>query len=58
LLLADIESAEEYGSAAFTLLAKQRGGPKLDFQVLFYLVTDASFDIILHEVSRGVLVHP
>jgi acetyl esterase len=30
--------------AAFTLLAKQRGGPKIDFQVLFYPVTDASFD--------------
>jgi acetyl esterase len=30
--------------AAFTLLAKQRGGPKVDFQVLFYPVTDASFD--------------
>jgi len=30
--------------AAFTLLAKQRGGPKIDFQVLFYSVTDASFD--------------
>ncbi|MGA7044280.1 MAG: alpha/beta hydrolase, partial [Nitrososphaeraceae archaeon] len=31
-------------AAAFTLLAKQRGGPKIDFQVLFYPVTDASFD--------------
>ena len=30
--------------AAFTLLAKQRGGPKIDFQVLFYPVIDASFD--------------
>jgi acetyl esterase len=30
--------------AAFTLLAKQRGGPKVDFQVLFYPVTNASFD--------------
>lgn len=30
--------------AAFTLLAKQRGGPKVDFQVLFYPVTDASFE--------------
>ena len=30
--------------AAFTLLAKQRGGPKIDFQVLFYPVTDASFE--------------
>jgi acetyl esterase/lipase len=31
-------------AAAFTLLAKQRGGPKVDFQVLFYPVTDANFD--------------
>src|SRR5205823_3680153 len=30
--------------AAFTLLAKQRRGPKIDFQVLFYPVTYASFD--------------
>jgi acetyl esterase len=31
-------------AAAVTLLAKQHGGPKLDFQVLFYPVTDAAFD--------------
>lgn len=31
-------------SAALTLLAKQRGGPTLTTQVLFYPVTDASFD--------------
>jgi acetyl esterase len=31
-------------SAALTLLAKQRGGPRLRAQVLFYPVTDASFD--------------
>jgi acetyl esterase len=30
--------------AAFTLLAKQRRGLKIDFQVLFYPITDASFD--------------
>jgi len=30
--------------AAVTLLAKERGGPKLDFQVLLYPVTDANFD--------------
>jgi acetyl esterase len=30
--------------AALTLLAKQRNGPKIAFQVLFYPVTDASFD--------------
>jgi acetyl esterase len=29
--------------AAVTLLAKQRGGPKLDLQVMFYPITDASF---------------
>jgi acetyl esterase len=27
-----------------TLLAKERGGPPIRFQVLFYPVTDASFD--------------
>ena len=31
-------------AAVVTLLAKQRGGPKIDFQVLFYPVTDADFD--------------
>ncbi|WP_431958318.1 alpha/beta hydrolase [Nocardia lijiangensis] len=31
-------------SAALTLLVKQRGGPELAGQVLFYPVTDASFD--------------
>ncbi|SAL64771.1 esterase/lipase/thioesterase [Caballeronia arvi] len=31
-------------TAAVTLLAKERGGPKLRAQVLFYPVTDASFD--------------
>ena len=30
--------------AAVTLLAKARGGPKIDFQVLLYPVTDANFD--------------
>ncbi|SPB15107.1 alpha/beta hydrolase [Caballeronia novacaledonica] len=30
--------------AAVTLLAKERGGPKLRAQVLFYPVTDANFD--------------
>jgi acetyl esterase len=29
--------------AAVTLLAKERGGPKIDFQLLYYPVTDASF---------------
>jgi len=31
-------------AAVVTLLAKQRGGPKIDFQLLFYPVTDADFD--------------
>lgn len=31
-------------TAAVTLLAKERGGPKLRAQVLFYPVTDANFD--------------
>lgn len=31
-------------AAAVTLLAKERGGPGIDFQVLFYPVTDAGFD--------------
>lgn len=31
-------------AAAVLLLAKERGGPKIDYQVLFYPVTDANFD--------------
>lgn len=31
-------------AAAVSLLAKERGGPKIDYQVLFYPVTDADFD--------------
>jgi acetyl esterase len=31
-------------AAAVTLLAKERGGPSLRFQLLFYPVTDAGFD--------------
>ena len=31
-------------TAAVTMLAKQRGGPSIGYQVLFYPVTDASFD--------------
>jgi acetyl esterase len=31
-------------AAAITLMAKQRRGPKIAFQVLFYPVTDAGFD--------------
>jgi acetyl esterase len=36
-------------AAAVTLLAKQRGGPKIDFQLLFYPVTDADFDTPSYE---------
>jgi acetyl esterase len=31
-------------AAAVTLMAQERGGPKIAFQVLFYPVTDADFD--------------
>lgn len=31
-------------AAAVLLMAKERGGPKIDYQVLFYPVTDANFD--------------
>ncbi len=31
-------------AAALTLLVKERGGPSIKFQVLFYPVTDANFD--------------
>lgn len=31
-------------TAALTLLAKERGGPSIKFQVLFYPVTDSNFD--------------
>lgn len=31
-------------AAAVLLLAKERGGPKIDYQVLFYPVTDANFN--------------
>src|SRR5207302_1933250 len=31
-------------AAAVTLLTKERGGPPIAFQVLFYPVTDATFD--------------
>jgi acetyl esterase/lipase len=41
-------------SAALTLLAKERGGPPLRFQVLFYPVTDASFDTeSYHQFATG-----
>lgn len=31
-------------AAVVTMLAKERGGPKIDYQVLFYPVTDANFE--------------
>ncbi len=31
-------------TAALTLLAKQRGGPRIAGQLLYYPVTDAAFD--------------
>jgi acetyl esterase/lipase len=41
-------------TAAITLMAKQRSGPKLATQVLFYPVTDASFDTdSYHEFAEG-----
>ena len=36
-------------AAAVTLLAKERGGPRIDFQALFYPVTDAGFDTPSYE---------
>jgi acetyl esterase len=41
-------------SAALTLMAKQRSGPELSAQVLFYPVTNASFDTdSYHEFAEG-----
>jgi acetyl esterase/lipase len=41
-------------SAAITLMAKQRSGPKLTAQVLFFPVTDASFDTgSYHQSAEG-----
>jgi acetyl esterase/lipase len=41
-------------TAALTLLAKERGGPHLTHQVLFYPVTDAAFDTpSYHQFAQG-----
>jgi acetyl esterase len=41
-------------SAAITLMTKQRSGPKLTAQVLFFPVTDASFDTgSYHQFAEG-----
>lgn len=39
-------------AAALTLLAKERVGPKIIFQVLFYPVTDASFDTASYDAFQ------
>jgi acetyl esterase len=42
-------------AAVVTLLAKERGGPKIDFQVLFSPTMDASFDnTVLSAVRHGL----
>jgi acetyl esterase len=41
-------------TAAVTLMAKERRGPKIDFQVLFYPVTDADFETgSYHSFANG-----
>lgn len=41
-------------AAVVTLLAKERGGPKIGFQLLFYPVADANFDTpSYHEFATG-----
>jgi acetyl esterase len=46
-------------AAVVTLLAKERGGPRIDFQVLFYPVTDCDFDTPSYrEFATGYLRTP
>ncbi|HET9908881.1 MAG TPA: alpha/beta hydrolase [Anaerolineales bacterium] len=41
-------------SAAVTLMAKERGGPRIHFQLLFYPVTNAAFDTdSYHQFAEG-----
>ena len=43
--------------AAVTLLAKERGGPSIRFQVLFYPVTDANFDTVIYDIPKWLLAY-
>jgi len=48
------DSAGGNMAAAVTLLAKERGGPNIGLQVLFYPVTDANFDTpSYHQFATG-----
>ncbi len=41
-------------ATVMTMLAKERKGPKIDYQVLFYPVTDARFDVAsYHHFDKG-----
>ena len=45
-------------ATAVTLLAKERSGPKIAFQALFYPVTDADFDSQSYiDIARRLLAH-
>ncbi|MBY9080230.1 alpha/beta hydrolase [Paenibacillus sp. HN-1] len=45
-------------SAAITLMAKERKGPTIGRQLLFYPVTDASFDTeSYHQFAKGYFLH-
>ncbi len=44
-------------AAVMAIMAKQRNGPKITYQVLFYPVTDANFDTpSYHEFASGYLL--